>query len=98
MLAGGAILFPSLALLFRLTLAGQLVDTDSEEIPGGVPEQASPRIATPLLARIAVACLIAGFGLLTVADAKWTHAIGVVCLLSFVATAFLALAGSEVAL
>jgi cytochrome d ubiquinol oxidase subunit II len=97
-LAGGTLLFPSLALLFRLTLAGQLLDTDSGIAPRGVPRQASKPIATPLLARIAVAFLIAGFGLLTVADAKWTHAIGVVCLLGFVVTGFLALAGSEVAL
>ncbi|HWE33683.1 MAG TPA: cytochrome d ubiquinol oxidase subunit II [Solirubrobacteraceae bacterium] len=96
-LAGGTILFPSLALLFRLTLAGQLHETDEDQIvrsPSGRPS----RIATSLLARVSIACLIAGFGLLTVADARWTHAIGVVSLLGFVVTAFLALAGSEVAL
>ncbi len=97
-LAGGTLLFPSLALLFRLTLVGQLQDTDGGQARHGATAEAPMRIATPLLARIAVACLIAGFGLLTVADAKWTHAIGVVCLLSFVVTGFLALAGTDVAL
>jgi cytochrome bd ubiquinol oxidase subunit II len=46
---------------------------------------------TALLARTAVACLIVGFGLLTVADAGWAHAVGVAALFGFMITAFLAL-------
>ena len=90
-LGGGAIVFPSLALLFRLTLAGQL--------DAGAPRADEPRVAagrragarTTLLARTAVACLIAGFGLLTVADAGWAHAVGVAALFGFMITAFSAL-------
>src|SRR5262249_7250685 len=74
-LAGGAILFPSLVLLFRLTLGGRLAY-------GGEPvehprRQAAVAFREGLLARVAVACAVAGFGFLTVAEASWTHAIGV---------------------
>jgi cytochrome d ubiquinol oxidase subunit II len=92
-LGGGAIVFPSLGLLFRLTLAGRFD-------PGG-PAQAAPPAhgrseARPaLLVRVAVACLIVGFGLLTVASAAWAHAIGVTALFAFVVAGFLALAPAE---
>ena len=82
---GGAILFPSLALLFRLTLTGRL-----HAVETALPEQPGRRLggtASPLLARSAIACLIAGVGLLNLADAPWAHAIGVGCLLAFVALA-----------
>ena len=32
--------------------------------------------------------LIAGFGLLNVADARWAHAVGVLCLLAFMLIGF----------
>jgi cytochrome d ubiquinol oxidase subunit II len=92
-LGGAAIVFPSLALLFRLTLAGRFDQ--------GRPAQAAPRArgreeARPaLLARLAVTCLIVGFGLLTVADAGWAHAIGVTALFAFVVAGFLALVPAE---
>jgi hypothetical protein len=44
-----------------------------------------------LPARLAVACLIAGFGLLNVADARWAHGVGIVCLFGFVLLAFRAI-------
>jgi cytochrome d ubiquinol oxidase subunit II len=77
--AGGVILFPSLALLFRLTLGGHL--GHGEERAAIVTPILSPARST---ARWAVACLIAGIGFLTVADSGWAHTIGVVCLLAFV--------------
>ena len=40
------------------------------------------------LPRAALACLIAGIGLLTVAETAWAHALGVVGLLGFVALGF----------
>jgi cytochrome d ubiquinol oxidase subunit II len=89
-LGGGAILFPSLLLLFRLALGGMLGH--------GEPADAAPRrpaavaFREGLLARVAVACLVAGFGLLTVAAGAVPHALGVVALLSFVVTGFLAAA------
>jgi cytochrome d ubiquinol oxidase subunit II len=85
-LAGGAILFPSLALLFRLVLGGRLGEHEparslsARDIVG----VSAPR----LLTRIAGACLVAGLGFTTVADAGWAHAIGATCLLAFVALAF----------
>jgi cytochrome bd ubiquinol oxidase subunit II len=87
-LAGGAILFPSLALLFRLTLTGRFAAAEAPPEPAAA---ALPSFRTGLLARISVALLIAGFGGLTVADAGWEHAIGVVCLFAFVITAFAAI-------
>lgn len=88
-LGGAVILFPSLALLFRLALAGRF--RDEATATGGVlalaGEMAGPRWA----ARLALALLLAGFGLLTVAEAPWAHGVGVVCLLSFVVTGFLAI-------
>jgi cytochrome d ubiquinol oxidase subunit II len=79
------ILFPSLALLFRLTLAGQL----GHGAEHGPPQPAArvapqPPAPTGLLGRLALACLIAGFGLLTVAGAGWAHALGLVALAAFV--------------
>ena len=86
-LVGGAITFPSLGLLFGLTLTGRF---QGDERPAfrGIARRATvwPRLAT----RAAVACFIVGVGLLTFADASWAHAIGVVCLLVFIVAAFVA--------
>jgi cytochrome bd ubiquinol oxidase subunit II len=94
-LAGGAILFPSLGLLFGLVLSGRLdhaEQLDSEAHPARSLLSAS----TPgLLARLAGACLFAGFGLLTVAEAGWAHALGVAALFGFVIAGFLAAAPGE---
>jgi len=81
---GGIVLFPSLGLLFRLFLAGRL----DHAPPGaaGVPVAVRPLAApSPAIARSAGACLVAGVGLTTIADAGWAHAVGVTCLLGFVA-------------
>jgi cytochrome d ubiquinol oxidase subunit II len=88
-LAGGAILFPSLALLFRLTLTGRLhgaeaATHDLANRRGGVAKPA-------LLARVAVACLLIGFGLLNIANADWAHAVGVASLFGFIVSASLAI-------
>ena len=92
-LGGGAIVFPSLALLFRLTLAGRLgygAVASTAPQPVGRPQGRSA-----LLLRTAAACLIAGLGLLNVADASWAHAVGVTALFGFVVAGFLALAPAE---
>jgi cytochrome bd ubiquinol oxidase subunit II len=86
-LLGGALLFPALGVLFGLTLGGRF----------GAPERARDERVHPglghlsphALARAAVACLLAGVGLLTFADGAAAHATGLVCLLAFVLTAFL---------
>src|SRR5207244_1973137 len=76
-LAGAAILFPSLALLFRLVLGG---DLGRGESAAGRPTQPRSLIATlapGLLPRLAIACLVAGIGFTTIANAAWAHTIGV---------------------
>jgi cytochrome bd ubiquinol oxidase subunit II len=88
-LAGGAILFPSLALLFRLTLSGGFD-------PGaGEPEAVTRGIAGPLgpgaSARLAIALLVVGVGLLNAADAPWAHALGVLSLFGFMIVGFAAI-------
>jgi cytochrome d ubiquinol oxidase subunit II len=87
-LAGAAILFPSLALLFRLVLGGNLGRGESA---AGRPTQARSLLAAlapGLLPGLAIACLVAGIGFLTIADAAWAHTIGVVSLLTFIVVAF----------
>ena len=87
-LGGGAILLPSLGLLFRLHLAGRFrsAEIGTAEIAGATLRTHEGR----LLVRVAVACLIAGIGLLNVADAPPAHAVGILCLFGFIASAFLA--------
>jgi cytochrome bd-type quinol oxidase subunit 2 len=89
-LMGPVILFPALALLFRLTLAGRFRAPESTVRERSATKPGGARIR--MRARFAVACLIAGFGLLTVADDAWAHAVGVVCLIGFVVVAFGAIA------
>jgi cytochrome d ubiquinol oxidase subunit II len=88
-LGGGAILFPALVLLFRLAVTGRFRVAEST-----APDQATrgfKAVRSGLLARLAVACLIVGFGLLNVADARWAHGVGVVSLLCFVVLGFRAI-------
>jgi len=94
-LAGGVILFPSLALLFRLTLGGQLghAEPTSDEQPA---RRARPQPPSPRSARLAAASLLAGIGFLTVAHTGWAHAIGVACFLSFVAFGYRAVLGGDI--
>jgi hypothetical protein len=91
-LAGGAIIFPALVLLFRLVLAAQF------EQPGRLqtaPTALGHRLRSGLLGRVAVACAVVGFGLTTVADTAWAHAVGVPALLAFVALAFPVVLGDD---
>jgi cytochrome d ubiquinol oxidase subunit II len=86
---GAAILFPSLALLFRLALGGRLGTGAAQPAPRRSPTalDASRR---GLLARAAGACLLAGVVLLNVIEAGWAHAIGAVALGAFVVLGFFA--------
>jgi cytochrome d ubiquinol oxidase subunit II len=90
--AGALILFPSLGLLFRLVLGGRLGHGPYEdEEPAAATASAVLAVSAPGLAgRAAVACLVAGLGFLTVADAGWAHAVGVVALAGFVVLGFAA--------
>ncbi|HEY2309771.1 MAG TPA: cytochrome d ubiquinol oxidase subunit II [Gaiellaceae bacterium] len=87
-LAGGLIVFPALAYLFRLELSGRFMA--AEQPAFATAGTTRHRFAPRLLVRAAGACLVAGFGFLTIANAPWAHAIGVVCLLAFVPLAFCA--------
>lgn len=89
--AGGALLFPSLALLFRLTLGGRLRGGELTTEAGITARDVRARNGT----LPAAALLVAGVGFLTVADAGWAHAIGVVALLLFVAVAFPSVAAED---
>jgi cytochrome d ubiquinol oxidase subunit II len=92
-IAGGMILFPSLVVLFRLTLAGHLS-------PGEAAADAETTTTRPIAgaapARGAGACLVVGLGFLTVADAAWAHVIGVAALFGFAALGAAALIAPEV--
>jgi cytochrome d ubiquinol oxidase subunit II len=97
-LGGATILFPALALLFRLVLGGRLGhggEDDAQPLIAGSAMLAATR--SGLLGRIAGACLLAGFGFLTVAESGWAHAIGVAALLGFLICGFLAVAPARLA-
>jgi cytochrome bd ubiquinol oxidase subunit II len=83
-LAGAVILFPSLALLFGFVLG-------RGESVAERPVQARSLLTgltSGLLPRVAIACLVAGVGFLTVAETAWAHALGVVFLFAFIVAAF----------
>jgi len=85
-LAGGVLLFPSLALLFTITLRGRPATTSaSGGGTGGFPLRettAAPRLAAVLF--------IVGLGMLNAANAGWCHIIGVIALLGFIVAGFAA--------
>jgi cytochrome d ubiquinol oxidase subunit II len=89
-IAGGAILFPSLALLFRLVLSGQLDHRQTTAPPARPSKALLSASAHGLPARSAAACLVAAIGFLTVADAGWAHAIGVASVFGFIIFGFMA--------
>ncbi len=92
-IAGAVILFPSLALLYRLTLGGQLGDPDLSPIQQVAVRQGAARSGSD--GRVAVALLLAGIGFLTVANAAWAHAIGVACLFGFILAGFRAVLAGD---
>jgi cytochrome bd ubiquinol oxidase subunit II len=88
-LGGGALLFPSLGTLFRLTLRGRLDHAEPEQAPPPVESrEAGEPQHVRLTVRVAGALLIAGFGFLNVAETQWAHILGAACLLAFVVTGF----------
>jgi cytochrome d ubiquinol oxidase subunit II len=102
-LGGATILFPSLALLFRLVLQGRLDHgvPEDDSSPSAAEHSQLTRLlaasASGLLGRAAGACLLAGFGFLTVAEAGWAHAIGLVALLGFLVGGFFAVVPAQLA-
>jgi cytochrome d ubiquinol oxidase subunit II len=103
-LAGGAILAPSLALLFRLVLGGRLdhgVPASAADTGSGSPASLARQIVaasrTGLAARAAGAAFVVGFGTLTLADAGWAHVIGVLSFFCFIGLGFVAVAPAALA-
>jgi cytochrome d ubiquinol oxidase subunit II len=97
-IAGGLVVFPSLLLLFRLTLGGTLrgpAGPAAEPVPVG-PVGVLAAARQGLLVRAAVACLIAGVGLLNVLDPGWAHVLGVIALAGFAVLGFVAALPPEV--
>lgn len=87
--AGGLLLFPSLALLFRLTLGGELRSGERTSIEtGGGAQRRELVLGDRIAVRLAVAFLVAGIGFLTVASAAWAHAIGIVCFFGFILSGY----------
>ena len=95
--AGGVLLVPALGLLFRLVLAGEFERPPRVSTPDEMGPAHPPPVGLRRLRWAAGAALVAGFGLLNVADAGWAHAIGVLCLLAVVPLGFLALDPAGVA-
>jgi len=94
-IGGGAILFPSLALLFRLTLTGGLgeggaADWTGTGARGRLRLLEASRVG--LLGRVAGALLIAGIGLVNVAEAEWAHVLGAAAFIGCIAVGAAALA------
>jgi len=87
-LAGALLLFPSLALLFRLTLGGELRSRKQGSRGSPVRSHQRQRLGARLGARLAVAFLIAGIGFLTIANAAWAHGIGVACFFGFILSGY----------
>ncbi|HTZ85820.1 MAG TPA: cytochrome d ubiquinol oxidase subunit II [Solirubrobacteraceae bacterium] len=98
-LGGGLILFPSLALLFRLVLGGRLDHGEEPHAaaPAAGPAQLLAVSSAGLLARVAGALLLTGFGTLTIAEAGWAHAIGICALLGFIVVGFFAIVPAQLA-
>jgi cytochrome d ubiquinol oxidase subunit II len=93
-LVGAAFTFPSLGLLFGLSLTGGF---EGDELPALPRVARRATVAPRWAARTAGSCFTAGIGLLTFAEAAWAHAIGVVCLFGFTIATFLAIVPSALA-
>ena len=87
-LAGAVILFPSLALLFGFLLGRAPRRGESAAERPVQTRSLFTALGPGLLPRLAIACLVAGVGFLTVAEAAWAHAVGVLCLFAFIVAAF----------
>jgi cytochrome d ubiquinol oxidase subunit II len=87
-LAGAVILFPSLALLFGFVLGRAPGRGKSVAERPAQGRSLLTALGPGLLPRLAIACLVAGVGFLTVAEAAWAHAVGVLCLFAFIVAAF----------
>jgi cytochrome d ubiquinol oxidase subunit II len=88
--AGAVILFPSLAVLFRLMIAGELDESSEAKLRKGRRSARRGASLAPSTPRLALACLVGGFGLTTIASGTSAHAVGVVLLFGFTIFGFAA--------
>ena len=91
---GAVILFPSLGILFRLTLTGRLDPTLAHDYASVVGHEPRPPRRS---ARAALVLVLTGIVLLTVAEPAAAHAVGVVALIAASIAAFAAVAPDELA-
>ncbi len=96
-IGGGLILFPSLALLFRLTLGGSLGAHPAESPVTASPTRVLAAARAGLAARGAAGCLIVGAILLVFGDDWWMQAVGVIGLIAFVVLGVAAVGPGELA-
>jgi cytochrome bd ubiquinol oxidase subunit II len=94
-LAGAVLLGPSLGLLFWLVLGGRFDPSRSARSVEPMPDTSEPGGPRRRVTVWAVALLIVGFVLLTVAEVGWAHGLGVVCLVGFVVVGFAAVGPTE---
>ena len=87
-LAGGVILFPSLATLFRLVLHGRLDHAPPEDSGPLTDARSADPARRSLLIRVAIGFLIVGVGLVNAAKSDLAHGIGALFFVAFVAVAF----------
>jgi cytochrome d ubiquinol oxidase subunit II len=94
-LAGGLILFPSLALLFDLVLRGRFSAEPhaARAAAPAVPTRVLPAALPPT--RLAGACFALGAAVLVIGESGWTHVIGVALLAAFIVLGASALAGED---
>ncbi len=94
-LAGGLVLFPSLALLFRLALRGSFNAPPAAVRGAPAPGPTGGFTAALTATRLAGACFVAGAALLVLGDSAWPHTLGVVALGAFIVLGLSALAGED---
>lgn len=94
-LVGGLILFPSLALLFRLVLRGSFSTAPDVERGAPLAGPTGGLTATVTATRLAGACFVVGAAFLVLGDSAWPHAVGVAALGAFIVLGLSALAGDD---
>ncbi len=94
-LLGGLILFPSLALLFRLVLHGTFSAEPHPASRAPLPGPTGGLTAALTATRLAGACFAIGAAFLVLGESAWPRAIGVALLGAFIVLGLSALAGED---
>ncbi len=94
-LAGGLVLFPSLALLFRLALRGSFSAPPAIVRGAPAPGPTGGFTAALTATRLACACFVVGSTLLVLGESALPHALGVAALGGFIVLGLSALAGDD---